>query len=136
MDLMLKGLKAIVTGGTKGIGRAIAGNPCEPKGQMSPFAPAIPKRSCEAVAALSAKGVKAKGKMVDVRTARGLQAWVTEAAAELGGLDIVVANVSALAIPGNEENWKKGFQTRHDGHGASRRARRCRFWRRAIPPPS
>ena len=41
----------------------------------------------------------------------GLQAWVTEAAAELGGLDIVVANVSALAIPGNEENWKKGFDT-------------------------
>ena len=40
-----------------------------------------------------------------------MQAWVAEATAELGGLDIVVANVSALSIPGNEENWKKGFDT-------------------------
>jgi 3-oxoacyl-[acyl-carrier protein] reductase len=65
----------------------------------------------EAVATLSAKGVKASGKMVDVADGPALQAWVAEVAAELGGLDIVVANVSALAIPADEENWRKGFDT-------------------------
>ena len=31
--------------------------------------------------------------------------WVEAAAGRLGGIDVVVANVSALAIPDTEENW-------------------------------
>ena len=110
MDLMLKGLKAIVTGGTKGIGRAIA-ETLASEGADIAICARNPEEVAEAVAALSAKGVKASGKTVDVSDGPGLQAWVPEAAAELGGLDIVVANVSALAIPAVEENWKKGFDT-------------------------
>lgn len=110
MDLMLKGLKAIVTGGTKGIGRAIAETLASEGADV-----AICARNAEevagAVAALSASGVKGSGKAVDVADGPALQAWVAEAAGELGGLDIVVANVSALAIPSDEENWKKGFDT-------------------------
>jgi 3-oxoacyl-[acyl-carrier protein] reductase len=40
-----------------------------------------------------------------------LTTWVTEAAAELGGLDIIVANVSALAIGQDEAAWKAEFET-------------------------
>jgi 3-oxoacyl-[acyl-carrier protein] reductase len=40
-----------------------------------------------------------------------LKAWVAEAAGTLGGLDIIVANVSALAISNDEEGWAKGFST-------------------------
>jgi 3-oxoacyl-[acyl-carrier protein] reductase len=36
---------------------------------------------------------------------------VAQAAAELGGLDIIVANVSALAVSDDEEGWSKGFST-------------------------
>ncbi len=110
MDLMLKGLKAIVTGGTKGIGRAIA-ETFATEGTDVAICARNQQEVAAAVAALSAKGVKASGKMVDVSDGPALQAWVAEAAAELGGLDIVVANVSALAIPSDEENWKKGFDT-------------------------
>jgi 3-oxoacyl-[acyl-carrier protein] reductase len=110
MDLMLKGLKAIVTGGTKGIGRAIA-ETLATEGTDVAICARNQQEVVAAVAALSAKGVKASGKMVDVSDGPALQAWVAEAAAELGGLDIVVANVSALAIPSDEENWKKGFDT-------------------------
>jgi 3-oxoacyl-[acyl-carrier protein] reductase len=110
MDLMLKGLKAIVTGGTKGIGRAIA-ETLATEGTDVAICARNQQEVAAAVAALSAKGVKASGKMVDVSDGPALQAWVAEAAAELGGLDIVVANVSALAIPSDEENWKKGFDT-------------------------
>ncbi len=110
MDLMLKGLKAIVTGGTKGIGRAIAETLASEGADI-----AICSRNqdgvADAVAALSAKGIKASGKVVDVSDGPGLKAWVTEAAAELGGLDIVVANVSALAFPDVEESWKTEFET-------------------------
>ncbi|MFJ5489524.1 SDR family NAD(P)-dependent oxidoreductase [Hansschlegelia beijingensis] len=35
--------------------------------------------------------------------------WVEEVAASFGGLDIVVANVSALAIEGDEAGWQAGF---------------------------
>ena len=106
MDLMLKGLKAIVTGGTKGIGRAIA-ETLAAEGADVAICARNPQEVADAVAAFSAKGVKASGKTVDVSDGPALQAWVAEAAAELGGLDIVVANVSALAIPGNEENWRE-----------------------------
>jgi len=59
---------------------------------------------------LSAYGVKVFGKSVDIGDAAALQAWVAEAAAALGGIDVVVANVSALAINNDEAAWQQGFQ--------------------------
>ena len=44
--------------------------------------------------------------MVDVGDADALAAWVEQSAEAFGGLDVVVANVSALAIPDTEENWQ------------------------------
>jgi 3-oxoacyl-[acyl-carrier protein] reductase len=38
-----------------------------------------------------------------------VQRWVDETATDFGGLDIVVANVSALAIPDEEDNWQASF---------------------------
>jgi len=47
-----------------------------------------------------------KGSVVDVGDADALAAWVERSAEDFGGLDCVVANVSALAIPDTEENWQ------------------------------
>jgi 3-oxoacyl-[acyl-carrier protein] reductase len=110
MDLQLKGLKAIVTGGTKGIGRAIAETLAAEGADVAICARNASEVS-EAVAALSAKGVKASGKVVDVSDGAALADWVQEAGTNFGGLDIAVANVSALSIPDDEESWSKGFQT-------------------------
>jgi NAD(P)-dependent dehydrogenase (short-subunit alcohol dehydrogenase family) len=47
------------------------------------------------------------GSVVDVGDGDALAAWVEKSAEAFGGLDIVVvANVSALAVPDTEENWQ------------------------------
>ena len=109
MDLGLRGLNAIVTGGTKGIGRAIADTLADEGANV-----AICARHGDdvdaAVDAFKAKGVQATGRALDVGDGPALQEWVRDVAAELGGIDIVVSNVSALAIGGDEDSWKNGFQ--------------------------
>jgi NAD(P)-dependent dehydrogenase (short-subunit alcohol dehydrogenase family) len=47
---------------------------------------------------------------LDVGDGGALTAWVEAAAGRLGGLDAVVANVSALAVPDTEENWQRSFE--------------------------
>ncbi|HSK57981.1 MAG TPA: SDR family oxidoreductase, partial [Actinomycetospora sp.] len=51
------------------------------------------------------------GATVDVTDGEALATWVRESATSHGGIDAVVANVSALAIPSTEENWAAGFAT-------------------------
>jgi 3-oxoacyl-[acyl-carrier protein] reductase len=58
----------------------------------------------------SVYGGKVLGRVVDVADGAGLAAFVEEVGAAFGGVDIVVANVSALAIPNDEANWQKTFE--------------------------
>jgi 3-oxoacyl-[acyl-carrier protein] reductase len=109
MDLGLRGLNAIVTGATRGIGRAIADTLADEGANV-----AICARHADdvvtAVTALQAKGVRATGRAVDVGDGAALQGWVRDVAGEFGAIDIVVSNVSALAIGGDEDSWRNGFQ--------------------------
>lgn len=108
MDLGLKGKKAIVTGGTRGIGRAIAELLAQ-EGADVAICARNREQVDEAVKALGRKGVKAWGSALDVADTAALRAWVGQAAEALGGLDIFVANVSALAVATDEASWRKSF---------------------------
>ena len=104
MDLQLNGTRVLVTGGTRGIGRAVVEAFLD-EGAVVGFC----ARSSEEVAAaresLSERG-NVTGSTVDVADAGALAAWVEQSADSFGGLDVVVANVSALAIADTEENWE------------------------------
>ncbi len=109
MDLGLKGKRAIVTGGSKGIGRRCADIFADEGAHV-----AICARNAgevEAmVAGLRAKGVTAHGAALDVSDKAALEGWVAEAAEALGGIDIVVPNVSALDMGDTEEAWRHEFE--------------------------
>jgi 3-oxoacyl-[acyl-carrier protein] reductase len=110
MDLGLKGMKALVTGGTKGIGRAVAEH-FAAEGCDVAVCARNAEEVAQTVAALSQRGVKATGRTVDVADGLALTQWIGDVGTELGGIDIVVSNVSALAIGQDEASWQAEFNT-------------------------
>jgi len=108
MDLKLTGLNALVSGGTKGIGRAVAEIFLE-EGANVAFCARNAEEVAGAEAEMSGIGPRVKGSAVDVADPAALEAWVADSATTFGGLDMLVANVSALAIPDTPENWETSF---------------------------
>src|SRR5437763_16628751 len=109
MDLGLHGKKAIVTGGTRGIGRAIAAL-LAAEGCDVAICARHKEAVDETVAALARAGVCATGGVADVADLPGLRRWIGDAAETLGGPDIFVANVRARAQGMDEESWRKRFE--------------------------
>ena len=108
MDLQLSGKISIVTGGTRGIGRAIA-EVLASEGANVAFCARNPEEVRDTERELAVHGTKIVGTVLDVSDFNGVVAWVQSTAETFGGIDVVVNNVSALAIPDTEENWERSL---------------------------
>jgi 3-oxoacyl-[acyl-carrier protein] reductase len=109
MDLGLTGKNALVTGGSKGIGRAIA-DLFAAEGANIAICARNAEEVSDAAKTLAQTGVKAWGKALDVGDPDALKLWVEGAAEALGGVDALVCNVSALAVGNTPETWENSFR--------------------------
>ncbi len=109
MNLRLKNRRAIVTGGTRGIGLAIA-DLLAREGVAVSICARNERAVEEAAAALATHGVRVLGNAVDVSDAAAYRAWLAASIERLGGLDIFVANAALQAAEGGDAAWYTSFE--------------------------
>jgi 3-oxoacyl-[acyl-carrier protein] reductase len=108
MDLGLSGKRAIVTGGSKGIGRRIV-DLLVSEGCHVGFCARNEADVADAVSALSGGDTQVIGGTADVTDDDAFRAWMKATAEALGGVDILVANASSLVVGADEEAWQTGL---------------------------
>jgi 3-oxoacyl-[acyl-carrier protein] reductase len=108
MNIDLSGKRAVITGGSRGIGRAIALACAEAGASVS-----ICARGTEALSAvraeIAAHGVTSHAEACDVSNASALAAYIAAAAESLGGIDILVCNASALGTSHDDAGWARSI---------------------------
>jgi len=109
MDLGLRGKKAIVTGATKGIGRAVM-ELLVAEGASVAFCARTPEEVAAAVAAVKRPDVEVIGEAVNVRDGEAYKAWLARCVENLGGCDVFIPGVSAGGGMDSEKNWVRNFE--------------------------
>jgi NAD(P)-dependent dehydrogenase (short-subunit alcohol dehydrogenase family) len=109
MDLNLKGKRAIVTGGSRGIGKTILETLAKEGASVATCARGQ-ERLDATLAELREYGIPAFGEAVDVTDADAFSAWFHRAVDDLGGLDIFVSNCSTRVKASGEERWQQTFE--------------------------
>lgn len=109
LDLGLAGRNCIVLGGSRGIGRAIALTLAQEGAHV-----AICARGAEALdeaaGAIRASGVRAYAAPCDIGDPNALAAFLDAARDDLGGVDVLVHNASALATGPDAAAWQASLQ--------------------------
>jgi 3-oxoacyl-[acyl-carrier protein] reductase len=109
MDLGLRGRNCIVTGSSRGIGRAIAlGLAAEGANVAICARHDGPLRETEGE--LRAKGIRVYAGQCDVADAGAFREFLDSARQALGGVDVLVHNASAMAVGPDLASWGASLQ--------------------------
>lgn len=109
MDLSLKGKRVIVTGGSKGIGKAILDTFVE-EGALIATCSRGPEALENALDGWKQQGAQAYGEAIDVTDSEKYASWFTNSIEFLGGLDIFISNVSTRPKSKGEQRWRDAFE--------------------------
>ncbi|HVC32823.1 MAG TPA: glucose 1-dehydrogenase [Chloroflexota bacterium] len=113
MDLGLAGKAAVITGGSRGIGRAIA-HAFADEGTHLAICARGEERLRETAEELRSKGVKVVAVPADVRKKEDVERFVAAAAEDLGRLDILVNNTGGTRGRGvldtTDDEWQESVE--------------------------
>jgi 3-oxoacyl-[acyl-carrier protein] reductase len=109
MDLMLVGKRALIAGGTRGLGLAMAKQLLAEGANVS-----VCSRSANnvatAIADLRNTGGTVIGEAADVGDAGSYLRWIENSAKVLGGADIFIFNTSAEGTNSSDETWRRSLE--------------------------
>lgn len=112
MDLGLRDRGVVITGGSRGIGRAIA-LACAAEGANIAFCARHQEEIDKTIADLKVKGVKTFGFIADVTQAEAVERFIHTSAEALGDIDILVNNVGGSKgqglIGSSDDEWRGTF---------------------------
>jgi 3-oxoacyl-[acyl-carrier protein] reductase len=113
MDLGLDGKVAMITGASKGLGRAMAQALAAEGARLSICARGAQELE-QAAAALKAAGAKVLSHPADVNDASAMQAWVAATVKQFGGVDVLVNNAGGARVGSlaqlDEAAWRDAFE--------------------------
>jgi 3-oxoacyl-[acyl-carrier protein] reductase len=108
MQISFKDKRVVVAGGSRGIGRSIALGFAGAGAAVSICARG--QAGLDATAGeIRALGARAHAAPCDLADRESITAYVTAAAASLGGIDILVNNASGFGGGDTEDGWRKGL---------------------------